>query len=72
MLIRPLRATGVWLAFLLGEIFTVATILIYVCIKNKKISLSFSSIMVFDENYGDNPGDRLELSIGNSMDEVVY
>ncbi len=71
VLIHPFGANGVWLAFLLGEILTLATVLIYVFIKNKKASLSLSSIMMLDEDFGGNPKDKLELSIGNSMDEVM-
>lgn len=71
VLIHPFGANGVWLAFLLGEILTLTTVLIYVFVKNKKVSISFSSIMMLDENFGGNPKDRLELSIGNSMDEVM-
>lgn len=71
LLIRPMGSTGVWTAFLLGEIFTFITIVLYVSIKNRKFSLKISSYMLLDEDFGGNPKDRLELSIGNSMDEVM-
>ncbi len=71
ILIHPLGANGVWIAFLLGEIFTLLTAMVCVFVKNKRVSLSYSSIMMLDENFGGDPKDRLELSIGNSMDEVM-
>ncbi len=71
ILIQPFGANGVWLAFLLGEIFTLLTTFVYVFVKNKKISISIASIMMLKDDYGGNPSNRLELSIGNSMDEVM-
>ena len=71
ILIRSMGSTGVWTAFLLGEIFTLATIVLYVAHKNGKFSLKIPSYMLFEEGFGGDPKDRLELSIGNSMDEVM-
>ncbi len=71
ILIRPFGANGVWLSFLLGEIFTLLTTLFCIFVKNRKVSLSISSILMLGEDFGGNPSDRLELSIGNSMDEVM-
>lgn len=71
VLIRPLGADGVWLAFLLGELLTLVTVAVTIFIKNHKVSVSFPSIMMLNDSFGGNPEDRLELSIGNSMDEVV-
>lgn len=71
ILIRPMGANGVWLAFLLGEILTLLTVILRLSLKNRKTVLNLDSIMMLDENFGGNPKDRLELSIGNSMDEVM-
>lgn len=71
ILIYPLGANGVWLAFLLGEVFTLLTTLTCVFIKNKKVSMSLLSIMMLSDDFGGSSEDRLELSIGNSMDEVM-
>lgn len=71
LLIRPMGSTGVWTAFLLGEIFTFITVASYVSIKNGKASRKISSYMLLKEDFGGNPKDRLEFSIGNSMDEVM-
>lgn len=71
LLIRPMGSTGVWTAFLFGEIFTFLTVVLYVSIKNGKFSTKITSYMLLEEDFGGNPKDRLELSIGNSMDEVM-
>lgn len=72
LLIKPLGSTGVWTAFLLGEILTFTTVVLIVSIRNRKFSLKISSYMLLEEDFGGNPKDRLELSIGNSMDEVMH
>lgn len=71
ILIKPMGSTGVWTAFLLGEVFTLSTVVLYVTYKNGKFSLKLSSYMLLAEDFGGSPKDRLELSIGNSMDEVM-
>lgn len=71
ILIRPLGANGVWLAFLLGEALTLATVVLRLMIRNRAAALSLDSIMMLDADFGGNPKDRLELSIGNSMEEVM-
>ena len=71
ILIRPLGATGVWMAFLLGELLTLITIVFVISLKNKKLVSSLDDIMMLDEDFGGADKDRMELSIGNSMDEVM-
>ena len=71
VLIHMMGSTGVWLAFLLGEILTLLTTSAYIFLQNKKISVSTESIMMFEENFGGSSKDRLEFSIGNSIDEVL-
>lgn len=71
LLVRPMGADGVWLALLLGEAATLLTVFLYTCIRNKKISLSVSSLMMLEANFGGNPEDRLELSIPNSMEALM-
>ena len=71
VLVHPLDDLGVWLAFLLGEILTLATVTVYVCVKNKKISVGVDSFMMMDKDFGGLKKDIFEISIGNSMDEVV-
>lgn len=71
ILIRPMGATGVWLAFLAGELLTLLTVGLVLCIRNRKIAISLDSVLMLDKNFGGDPKDRLELSIGNSMEEVI-
>ena len=71
ILIQPMGATGVWLAFLLGEFLTLVSVALVLFIRTKKALLSIDTFMMLDENFGGDPKDRLELSIGNSMDEVM-
>lgn len=71
MLIRPMSADGVWLAFLLGEVCTLLTVVIRLAVKNKRLPFSIDDVMMLSEDFGGNWKDRLELSIGNSMDEVM-
>ena len=71
ILIRPMGATGVWLAFLAGELLTVLTVFLLLCIRNRRIAVSFDSILMLDDDFGGDPQNRLELSIGNSMEEVM-
>lgn len=71
LLIGPMGATGVWVAFLLGEILTLLTVVIRLFVKNRKPALSLDALMMLDEDFGGNPKDRLELSIGNSLEEVM-
>lgn len=69
LLIRPFGANGVWVAFLLGEILTLLTVMARVAVKSK--SLSLDAVMMLGDDFGGDEKDRLELSIGNSMDEVM-
>lgn len=71
ILILPMGASGIWLAFLLGEVMTLMTVGLVLFLKQGKTALSFNSAMMLDENFGGDPKDRLEISIGNSMDEVM-
>lgn len=71
ILIRPMGASGVWLAFLLGEVLTLLTVGLILLIQNRGSGLSLNGLMMLDENFGGDPKDRLEISIGNSMDEVM-
>lgn len=64
-------ASGVWLAFLLGELLTLLTVGLVLMVKNGKGALSMDSIMMLDKNFGGDPKDRLEISIGNSMEDVM-
>lgn len=71
ILIQPMGATGVWLSFLLGEILTLLTVGLVLFLKNRKAVLSIDAVMMLNDDFGGDPKDRLELSIGNSMEEVM-
>lgn len=71
ILIKPMGASGVWLAFLLGEVLTLLTVGLVLLIKNKKFALSLNDLMMLDKSFGGDSKDRLEISIGNSMEEVM-
>lgn len=71
LLIYPLGSTGVWLAFFIGEILTLATIVVWVTCRNRRFSIKLDTYLLLKEDWGGDPKDRLELSIGNSMEEVM-
>jgi len=71
LLLSPMGSDGVWLAFLLGEVFTLLTALGYAFFKNRRFSFRFDDLMLLPADFGGDPKDQLELSIGNSMDEVM-
>lgn len=71
LLIRPMGASGVWLAFLLGEILTLLTVGLVLFVKNGKSALTLNSVMMLDKHFGGDPKNRLEISIGNSMEDVM-
>lgn len=71
ILIGPMGSSGVWLAFLLGEILTLLTVGLVLMVKNRKAALSFHDLMMLDKYFGGDPKDRLEISISNSMEEVM-
>ena len=71
ILIRPMGANGVWLAFLLGEILTLLTVGLVLFVRGGKKTLSMNSVLMLPAHFGGDPKDRLELSIGNSMEEVM-
>ncbi len=71
ILIRPLGSNGIWMALLLGEISTMLTLYLYIVRKNKKMAVGITDYMLLDKNFGENALKKWELSIGNSMDEVM-
>lgn len=71
VLIRPLGSNGIWFAFIIGEVLTAITLYICVACRSKKILPGITDYMLLDENFGVEDGKRWELSIGNSIDEVM-
>ena len=71
LLVGPFGANGIWFAFLLGEACTILTTLLLITRKNRALPRRLTDLMLLPENFGGNASDRLELSAGNSMDEVI-
>jgi len=71
ILIVPLGTMGVWIAFLAAEIFTILTVVVCCTVRNRGIPHKLDDFMRLADGFGGNGKDRLELSIGNSMDEVM-
>jgi len=71
LLIRPMGASGVWISFLLAELFTILTIILSSVIKNRRLPAKVDDFMRLDDSFGGDKKDRLELSIGNSMEDVM-
>ena len=71
ILLALLNITGVWVALFLGELLTLLTITLHAARKDKKIPRSLDYFMLFSRDFGGDSKNRLEISIGNSMDEVM-
>lgn len=71
ILLSPLGITGVWVALFLGDVLTLLTIVVHAARKEKKIPNSLDYFMLFGRDFGGDPENRLEISIGNSIEEVV-
>lgn len=70
-LVGWLEAFGVWLAFLLAEVLTVMSILFVTLVKNKAIPKSLDDFLRLKNGFGGEVDQQLDISIGNSMDEVM-
>lgn len=71
VLIRPLGAIGVWIAFLGAELLTILTTIIVIATDIKRVPKNIDDFMKLDESFGGDAKNRLEISVGNSMDEVM-
>ena len=71
IMIRPFHDKGVWMAFFGAECLTILTTLISTIIANKRFPKTLEDFMRIKEGFGTNPKDRLEISIGNNMDELM-
>lgn len=71
ILVRPLNDIGVWIAFLGAEVLTILTILIATTLNNKKFPKKIENFMRLQDAFGGDRKDRLEISVGNSMDELM-
>ena len=71
LLVGPLGADGIWAAFLLGEACTILVTLLLIAGKNGAFPRQLADVMLLPCGFGGNAADRLELSAGNSMEDVV-
>lgn len=71
ILIRPFNDLGVWLAFFGAECLTILTTLISTIIYKKRFPKNLDDFMRIKDGFGTDSKDRLELSIGNNMDELM-
>ncbi|MBQ3164035.1 MAG: MATE family efflux transporter [Lachnospiraceae bacterium] len=71
VMIKPLRENGVWIALLFAEIMTLVTIFVCTSMHKRKLIICLDDIMRLPSEFGGNQENRLELSIGNSMEEVM-
>ena len=66
----PFGVTGVWLAFPAAEVLTLLLILAYLLAGKTRGSL-LDRVLALPEGFGGEEADKLSVSIGNSMDEVM-
>ena len=66
----PMGADGIWLSFLIGECLTLIITMVVIWVIGKHGSLMDRIIMLPDD-FGGSDEDKLSVSIGNSMDEVI-
>ena len=71
VLVGPLGVNGIWIAFLLGEACTILTTLLLIALKNRAFPRRLTDVMLLTDDFGGKASDRLDLSVGNSLDEVV-
>lgn len=71
LLVKMMGSSGVWIAFLLGEVctlaFTAAAILVH---KRGRLG-SLADVLLLDKEFGGDPQDRFEKTLGSTIEEVV-
>ena len=71
LLVKPLGHMGAWVAFLGAEVFTILTILVATILRNKRFPTKLEDFLKLSDDLGADSTNKLELSIGNSMEEVM-
>lgn len=71
LLIRPLGTTGVWLAFPIAEALTLVTAFVFVLLRGDRRESLPKRFYMLPADFGGREDDKLSVSIGNSMDEVM-
>ena len=71
LLIHPLGTTGVWLAFPIAEALTLVTVFVFVLLRGDRRESFKKRLLMLRAEFGGKEADKLSVSIGNSMDEVM-
>ena len=71
LLIGTLQENGVWIAFLGAEVLTIFTTLVAITYHCRKFPTKIMDAMLIEEGFGSREEDRLEISVGNDMEELV-
>jgi len=71
ILSRSMGASGIWLAFLLAEILTLCTTLILISVRNHRPFSGLDDAMQLGDEFGSGREDSLEISIPNSMEDII-
>lgn len=71
LLAHFLGATGVWLAFVLAELLMLLILVGLIRIKSGQWPRSIDDCLLLPAGFGGNPADIFDLSIGNSLADVV-
>lgn len=62
---------GLWLVFPLAEVFTMVTVAIFISIQRHHLLHGVEDAMLLDDRFGSCLKESLEISVPNSMDEVM-
>ena len=71
LLIRPLGTTGVWLAFPISEALSLATVFVFVLLRGDRRESFAERFFMLPADFGGREEDKLSVSIGNSVEEVM-
>jgi putative MATE family efflux protein len=62
---------GIWVCFVLGEVFALIGFVILIKIKEKKWPKSIEDILLLNDNFGEDIIGNLSISLENNIDEVI-
>ncbi|MBQ5398229.1 MAG: ATP-binding protein [Ruminococcus sp.] len=65
-----LQADAVWLCFLIGEVLTLTSIIVYACVRKHGVPLKMSDYLFLKEPFGISAENTLDFSISKSEDVI--
>lgn len=71
ILVNTSGIMGLWMVFPLAEILTLLSVLCFVMVKNRHVFKGLSDAMLLQAEFGSSMADSVELSVPNSMEEVM-